>query len=102
MSERNDRSIQSSRLLITTVSIIVAIIGSGGALVWVWMNPAKTAPAPVEQDRQLTQRLLRDEPLSIPLYYPHEGLLAAAPVQVTRQPDVQSLARASLEALLAD
>jgi len=84
------------------VIIIVAIIGSGGALVWLLMNPAKTAPAPVEQDRQLTQRLLRDEPLSITLYYPHEGMLATAPVQVKRQPDVQSLARAVLEALFAD
>ena len=102
MSERNDRSIQSSRLLISTVIIIVAIIGSGGALLWFWMNSTKTAPAPVEQDRQLTQRLLRDEPLSITLYYPHEGMLAAAPAQVKRQPDVQSLAREALAALFAD
>jgi hypothetical protein len=102
MSERNDRSIQSSRLLISTVIIIVAIIASGGGLLWLWMNSTKTAPAPVEQDRQITQRLLRDEPLSITLYYPHEGMLAAVPALVKRQPDVQSLARAALAALFAD
>lgn len=104
MSERNDRSIQSSRLLISTVIIIVAVIALGGGLLWLWMNSTKkTAPVmPVEQDRQLTQRLLRDEPLSITLYYPREGMLATAPVQVKSQPDVQSLARAALEALFAD
>jgi hypothetical protein len=102
MSERNDRSIQSSRLLISTVIIIFAIIASGGGLLWLWMNSTKTAPAPVEQDRQLTQRLLRDEPLSITLYYPHEGMLAVVPALVKRQPDVQSLAREALAALFAD
>jgi hypothetical protein len=92
---------QSSRLLISVVVIIVAIIASGG-LLWRWMNSTKTAPVPVEQDRQLAQRLLRDEPLSVTLYYPHEGMLAAVPALVTRQPDAQSLARAALAALFAD
>ena len=102
MSERNDRSIQGSQLLIRTVIIIVVLIASGGGLLWLLTKPTKTAPMPVEQDRQVTQRLLRDEPLSITLYYPHEGMLAAVPVLVKRQPDVQSLARAALAALFTD
>jgi hypothetical protein len=89
-------------MLVSMIIIIAAIIASGGVLFWLWTNSTKTAPMPVEQDRQLTQRLLRDEPLSITLYYPHEGMLAAVPAQVKRQPDVQSLARAALAALFAD
>jgi hypothetical protein len=88
-------------MLISMVIIIAAVIASG-VLLWLWMNSTKTAPMPVEQDRQLTQRLLRDEPLSITLYYPHEGMLSAVPALVKRQPDVQSLARTTLAALFAD
>jgi hypothetical protein len=92
---------QGSRMLISMVIIIAAIIASGG-LLWLWMNSTKTAPMPVEQDRQLAQRLLRDEPLAITLYYPHEGMLTAVPATVKRQPDTQSLAREALAALFAD
>jgi hypothetical protein len=102
MSERTDRSMQSSRLLIGVVIIIVAVVASGGGLFWFWMNKTKTAPIPAEQDQQLAQRLLRDEPLSITLYYPREGMLATESTVVKRQPDAQSLARAALAALFAD
>lgn len=101
MSERIDRSMQSSRLLVIVVLIIGAVVASGAGLLW-WMNSTDTAPMPVEQDQQLAQQLLRDEPLSITLYYPHEGLLTTESTTVQRKPDTQSLARAALEALFAD
>jgi hypothetical protein len=102
MSERTDRSIQSNRLLFGVVIIIAAIVASGGGLLWKRMNSANTAPMPAEQDRQLAQQLLRDEPLSITLYFPHEGMLATGSAVVKRQPDTQSQARAALAALFAD
>jgi len=93
---------QSSRLLFGVAVIIAVLVASGGGLLWLWMGSSNTAPIPAEQDRQLAQQLLRDEPLSITLYYPHEGMLATESTVVKRQPDTQSLARAALEALFAD
>jgi len=102
MSERTDRSLQSSRLLFGVAVIIAAIVAAGGGLLWLWMKSTNTAPMPAEQEQQLAQQLLRDEPLSITLYYPHEGMLATASTVVKRQPDTQSLARSALAALFAD
>jgi hypothetical protein len=89
-------------LLFGVAIIIAAIVVSGAGLLWKRMNSTNTAPMPAEQDRQLAQQLLRDEPLSITLYYPHEGLLATGSTVVKRQPDTQSQARAALAALFAD
>ena len=84
------------------VIIIAAILAAGGGLLWMRMNSTKTAAMPVVQDQQPTQQLLRDEPFSITLYYPHEGMLATGSTVVKRQPDTQSQARAALTALFAD
>jgi len=102
MSERTDRSIRGSRQLISVVIIIAVIVASGVWLLWLRMNSSDTAPMPVEQDRQLAQRLLRDEPFSITLFYPNEGMLATESAVVKRQPDAQSLARATIAALFED
>jgi hypothetical protein len=102
MSERTDRRRQSSRPLIITAIIIAAIVASGAGLLWLRMNLTTRSPIPAEQDQQLAQQQLRDEPLSITLSYPHEGMLATESMMVKRQPDAQSLARAALVALFAD
>jgi hypothetical protein len=102
MSERTDRSIRGGRQLISVVIIIAAIVASGVGLLWLKMNSSNTAPMPVEQDQQLAQRLLRDEPFSITLFYPHEGMLTTESAFVKRQPDAQSQARATIAALFAD
>jgi hypothetical protein len=102
MSERTDRGIQSGRLLFGVVIIIAAILAAGGSLLWKRMNSTKTAAMPAVQDQQPTQQLLRDEPFSITLYYPREGMLATGATVVKRQPDTCSQARAVLAALFAD
>jgi len=103
MSERNDRSMQSNRLLIGVVIILTAIVASGGIMLWMRMPSADAPRKPAVQDQQLAhQRFLRDEPLPITLYYPYEGMLASGSAVVKRQPDTQSLARAALAALFAD
>jgi hypothetical protein len=101
MSGRTDRSMQSNRMLLGVVTILAAIVASGVFMLWMRTHSSDTVP--VAQDQQLDhQRFLRNEPLSITLYCPHEGMLAAESAVVKRQPDTQSLARATLAALFAD
>ena len=105
MSRRTDRGLPSDRLLIGVVIILAVIVASGGIMLWMRMPSTATDEAgkPAPEDRQIAhQQFLRDEPLPIMLYYPHEGMLAAGSAVVNRQPDMQSLARASLAALFAD
>jgi hypothetical protein len=93
----------SNRLLLGVVIILATIVASGGIMLWMRMPPNDTAQKPALQDQQLAhQQFLRDEPLPITLYYPHEGMLATGSAVVKRQPDTQSLARAALAALFAD
>jgi hypothetical protein len=94
---------QSNRLLLGVVIILAAIVASGGIMLWMRMPSNDTVQKPALQDQQLAhRRFLLNEPIPITLYYPHEGMLAAGPAVVKRQPDTQSLARAALEALFAD
>ena len=94
---------QSNRLLLGVVIILATIVASGGIMLWMRMPSNDTVQKPALQDQELAhQQFLRNEPLSITLYYPHEGMLAAGSAVVKRQPDTQSLARAALAALFAD
>jgi hypothetical protein len=72
-------------------------------MLWMRMPSTDTAPTSAREDEQRAhQQFLRDEPLPITLYYPHEGMLAAEAAVVKRQPDTQSLAREAIAALFAD
>jgi hypothetical protein len=93
---------QSNRLLFGVAVILAAIVVSGGGLFWLWRNSTNTEPMPAVQDQQLARQALRDEPLSITLYYPRDGALATGATVVKRQPDTQSLAREALAALFTD
>ncbi len=93
---------QSNRLLFGVAIIIAVFVASGVGLFWLWRNSSNTDPVPAVQDQQTARQLLRDEPLSITLYYPHEGGLATESAVIKRQPDTQSLARAALTSLFAD
>jgi len=94
---------QSDRLLLGVVIILTTLVASGGIMLWMRMPSTDTAPQPAREEQQPAhQQSLLDEPLLITLYYPHEGMLAEGSATVQRQPDTQSLARASLAALFAD
>jgi hypothetical protein len=102
MSGGTDRSMQSSRMLFGLVIIIVAIVATGGGLLWLWLQSTNTAPMPAEPDKQVAQQLRRDEPLTITLFYPDDGMLSTGSAEVKRQPDTQSQAREALMTLFAD
>jgi Sporulation and spore germination len=103
MSRRTDRSVQSNRMLLGVVIILAAIVATGVFMLWMQAPSSDTVREPAVQDQQIDhQRFLRNEPLSITLYYPHEGMLATESAVVKRQPDTQSLSRATLAALFAD
>ncbi len=93
---------QSNRLLLVAVIVIAAVVASVGVMLWLRMPATKADRKPAMQDRESAQRFLRDEPLSIKLYYPADGMLAAVSAAVKRQPDTQSQAREALAALFAD
>lgn len=93
---------QGNRQLLVVVIVIAAIVASGGILLWLRMPSTDVDKIPALQDQELAQHLLRDEPLSIILYYPVEGMLEAGSGAVKRQPDSQSQAREALAALFTD
>jgi hypothetical protein len=94
---------QSNRMLLGVVIILAAIVASGVFMLWMRTSSNDTVREQSVQDQQIDhQRFLRTEPLSITLYYPHEGMLVAESAVVKRQPDTQSLARATLATLFAD
>ena len=84
---------------------LVTIVVAGGGLL-LRRSSIDTAQNPAEQDQQLAQQLRqqfrRDEPLTVMLYYPSEGMLATGSAVVKRLPDTQSQARESLVVMLAD
>ncbi len=102
MSERIDRRIGHDRLLFGVIVIVVAVAATAGISLWSLRRgpsaPQNTAPAltaPAQPSRP-------DEPLTITLYFPSDGLLAPASVAVKRQPDEQSQAKEILAALFGD
>ncbi len=97
MSERIDRGIGGNRWVLWTLAALLA--AGAGVFAWQRMSaPAhpQAAPAPAAQTAR------PDEPLAVTLYYPADGMLAAAPAGVVRQASTQALAREALAALLAE
>jgi hypothetical protein len=67
------------------------------------MHNSSVPPNTVVPDQPaLAQPSRPDEPLTIALYFPLEGMLASGSVAVKRQPDGQSQARVILAAMLGD
>lgn len=103
MSERIDRRIGQNRLLFGVVVIIFAIAAAAGIYIWSLMRSSSVQPnAVVPGQPKLAQQPRPDEPLTIVLYFPLEGMLASGSVAVKRQPDGQSQARVILAAMLGD
>ena len=101
MSAGTDRRIQSNRLLLGVVAIMVLIIAAGGLMFWLRQRSME-ARDPALQDGRIGVQFRLDEPLQVTLYYPSEGMLRAGSASVQRQPDAQSQAREVLSALFAD
>jgi hypothetical protein len=102
MSPTTDRSIRDSRLLIAII-IGIAVIVAGGFYVqmrWDAADAARKAAEPAVNP--LIQPAFRNEPLSVTLYYPLEGMLVAGATSAKRQPDTQAQARETLAAMLQD
>lgn len=103
MSERIDRRIGQNRLLFGVVVIIFAIAAAAGIYIWSLMRSSSVLPNTVVPGQpKLAQPPRPDEPLTIVLYFPLEGMLASGSVAVKRQPDGQSQARVILAAMLGD
>ena len=103
MPERIDRRIGDNRLLFGVVVIIFAIAAAAGIYIWSLMRSSSVPPNTVVRDQSALGQLPRlDEPLTIVLYLPLDGMLASGSVAVKRQPDGQSQAREILAAMLGD
>jgi sporulation and spore germination protein len=102
MSPTSDRSIRDSRLLIAIILGLVVIV-AGGFYVrmrWEAADAARKSADPAANP--LIQPAFRNEPLSVTLYYPLEGMLVAGTTPAKRQPDTQAQARETLAAMLQD
>ena len=85
MSPSADRSIRDNRLLIAVI-IGIALVIAGGFYLWTRMNTDDAAGKSAEQGAtSLIQPAFRNEPLSVTLYYPLEGMLVAGTAPVKRQ-----------------
>ena len=103
MPEKIDRRIGHNRLLFGVVVIIFAIAAAAGIYIWSLMRsssvPLKTV---VPAESALGQPPRLDEPLTIVLYFPLDGMLASGAAAAKRQPDAQSQAREILTVMLGD
>jgi len=104
MSERIDRRIGQNRLLFGVVVIIFASVAVAGLYTWSLMQSSSVPPQNkvVPDKPALAQSSRPDEPLTITLYFPLDGMLVSGSVVVKRQPDVQLQARVILAAILGD
>ena len=103
MPERIDRRIGHNRLLFGVVVIIFAIAATAGIYIWSLMRSASVPlNTVVPAQSALGQPPRLDEPLTIVLYFPVDGMLASESVEVKRQPDGQSQARVILAAMFGD
>jgi hypothetical protein len=102
MSQTTDRGIRDSRLLIVVI-LGIALIVAGGFYFQVSRNAVDAARKPAEPDAHpLIQPAFRNEPLSVTIYYPREGMLVAGTTAAKRQPDTQAQAREIIAAALQD
>jgi len=103
MPERIDRRIGHNRLLFGVVVIIFAIAAAAGIYIWSLMRSSSVPQNTVVPPQSaLDQPPRLDEPLTVVLYFPLDGMLASGSAAVKRQPDAQSQAREILTVMLGD
>jgi len=102
MPERIDRRIGHNRLLFGVVIIIFAIAAAAGIYIWSLMHSPSVPQNTAVPEKQLAGLSRPDEPLTVALFFPVDGMLASGSVAVKREPDGQSQAREILAAMLGD
>jgi len=90
-------------MLLILVLGIFLIAGACGAYLWMRTYDTDNARKSNEGAPQsLAQPAFRNEPITITVYYPVNGILLAGAVSVKRQPDTQAQARETLAAAFSD
>lgn len=103
MSWTTDRSIRDNQLLLVLIIGIVLIAAAGGYFLWTRMNTPDRVPTPSEKGVSgLILPAFRNEPLTVTMYYPQDGMLVTGVAPAKRQPDTQAQAREALAAVFAD
>ncbi|HYA87365.1 MAG TPA: GerMN domain-containing protein [Nitrospirota bacterium] len=105
MSETTDRVIRDNRmLLILVLGIFLMAVTGGGAYLWITRahNPDGARKLNEGGPQSPVQPAFRNEPITITVYYPANGMLVAGTAAVKRQPDTQAQAREILAAVLSD
>lgn len=102
MSEKIDRRIGNPGLLLTTIVIILVLAAAAGSYLWLRMSDMSAAPASSLQQSAAVPPVRSDEPLTITLFIPGNGVLSSGVASIKRQPDAQEQARDALIAALAN
>ncbi len=91
-------------LLLGAVIVLLAVVVGGGITLWLRMRPVPNPDAmrTPEGQSSLVQFARRDEPLTVTLCFPSDGMLACGSAAVKRQPDTQSQVREVIAALFKD
>jgi flagellar basal body-associated protein FliL len=100
MSEKSDRSIGTSRMLIALVLLAVLVVAAAAG--YLWLRSGQGAGPAAEQQPPPTAAADRpDAPLSVVLFLPVESALVQTAAGIRRQPELQLEVRAAAEAVLA-
>ncbi|HXY61667.1 MAG TPA: GerMN domain-containing protein [Nitrospirota bacterium] len=104
MPEKTDRRIGNNPLLLGAVIALITVVVGGGIALWLKMHsvPDTVVTRTMEGEPSLMQFARRDEPLTVKLCFPIDGLLACGTAAVKRQPDTQSQVREVLAAFFQD
>lgn len=105
MQERTDRAIRDNWLLIGVIVVLLGVAAGAGIAIWPRLNGQAASQEKQPPEGGLPPASLsamRNEPLTVTLYRPAEGMLVPGTVAIPRQPDSQALAREALVALFAD
>jgi hypothetical protein len=100
MSERIDRRIGGSGLLLATLVIMLVLAAGAGSYFWLRGSTRSGAAAPLPEQILPVQPLRSDEPLTLTAFEPGNGILSPAAVAVKRQPDTEGQAREALAEVL--
>ncbi len=102
MSERTDRRIGNNRLLLGVAIMIFAVASVAGIFFWMRQTEQPPHQDAAQKQTPVAPSLRPDEPLSVTLFYPANGMLSTGTAAIKRKPDTQAQAREALAAVIAD